>query len=376
MLGVFFVKKNFWAVIIFVILFSSMSFAGVNETLSSMTLGQKVGQLFIIRPDALDTDLSLEEINNDRKAQGVKSVNKTMLETLKKYPAGGFVLFSKNIRNPKQLKTFTQALKNSCEIFPFIAIDEEGGRISKIANSKNFNVQKFKSTAQIAELKKSREAGAAIGAYLKEYGFNFDFAPVADVNTNPKNIVIGDRAFGSDPKFVAKNAGEFLEGLHSQGIAGCLKHFPGHGDTKGDTHKNSVNVYKTWDELLKAEIIPFKENLDKADAVMVAHITLKNIDGLQATLSHELITEKLKNELGYKGLIITDAINMKAITNEYSSSEAAVLALEAGNDIILMPYDYIEAFEGVLNAVKSGRISEERLNESVMRILELKEKLK
>ena len=367
--------KKFLAIFIFMFLFSSTSFASPSETLSSMTLREKVGQLFIIRPDALDTNLSLEEINN-RKAKGVKSLNKTMLKTLKKYPAGGFIFFQKNIQDPKQLKNFTQTLKNSSEIFPFIAIDEEGGKISHIANSKKFNVKKFKSVQKIAELKKSQEAGKIIGAYLKDYGFNFDFAPVADINTNPKNIVIGDRAFGNNPKFVAKNVSEFLDGLHSQGIAGCLKHFPGHGDTKGDTHKDSVNVYKTWDELLKAEIVPFKENLDKADSVMIAHITMRNIDGRPATLSHELITEKLRKELGFNKIIITDAINMKAIRNEYSSSEAAVLALEAGNDIILMPYDYIEAFEGVLNAVKSGRISEERLNESVMRILELKEELK
>jgi len=369
-------KKIFSAVLIFALLFiPENSFAGVKDTLNSMTLEQKIGQLFIIRPDALDTNLTLEEIDKSN-ASGVGKINKTMLETLKKYPAGGFALFRKNIKTPKQLKTFTQALKNSCEIFPFMAVDEEGGQISRIANAKNFNVKKFESVQKIAESKKSLEAGKIIGAYVKEYGFNFDFAPVADVNTNPENIVIGDRAFGDNPEFVSKNVSEFLDGLHSQGIAGCIKHFPGHGDTKGDTHKGVVNVYKTWKDLLKAEIIPFKENLKKTDAVMTAHITMKNIDGLPATFSRELITNKLRKELAYDGVIISDAMNMDAIKNNYKSSQAAILALEAGNDIVLMPYDYIEAFEGVLNAVKSGRISEERINESVMRILELKEKLK
>ncbi|MBR1486474.1 MAG: hypothetical protein IJ597_04385, partial [Synergistaceae bacterium] len=359
------------------ILFCSCSFANPAETLKSMTLEQKVGQLFIIRPDALDLKLPLDEVNNDsRNVEGVKSLKKTMLETLKKYPAGGFAFFRKNIQDTEQIKNFTQAFKNSCEILPFIAIDEEGGKISRIANSKNFNVVKFESPAKIAASKKSRFAGAEIGQYLKNYGFNFDFAPVADVNTNPQNIVIGDRAFGNEPDFVSENVSEFLDGLHSAGVLGCLKHFPGHGDTKGDTHKNGVSVFKTWDELLNAEIIPFKENLNKTDSIMTAHITLENIDGKQATLSRELITEKLRGELGYKGLIITDAMMMKAITNEYDSSEAAILALEAGNDIILMPYDYVKAFEGVLNAVKAGRISEERLDESVMRILESKETIK
>ena len=367
--------KKFLLLILFVSLIPSICFADPAGTLKNMTLEQKVGQLFIIRPDALDTSLSCEEINN-AKADGVKSMNKIMLETLKKYPAGGFALFLKNIKNPAQLKNFTQELKNSSKFSPLMAIDEEGGQISRIANAKNFNVKKFESVNKIALSGKSREAGATIGAYIKDYGFNFDFAPVADVNTNPENIVIGDRAFGDNPEFVSRNVSKFLDGLHSQGIAGCIKHFPGHGDTKADTHKGSVEVYKTWDELLKAEIIPFKENLAKADSVMTAHITMKNIDNMPATLSHELVTNKLRNELGYGGVIISDAMMMKAITDNYSSSEAAVLALEAGNDIILMPYDYIEAFEGVLSAVKSGRISEERLNESVMRILNLKEKLK
>ena len=364
--------KKFLALILFMLFIPSICFAASIE---KMTLEEKIGQLFIIRPDALDTSLTCEEINQAN-TEGVKSVNKTMHETFKKYPAGGFVLFRKNIKTPAQLKKFTDELKNLSENFLLMAIDEEGGKISRIANAKNFNVKKFESVEKIGLSGKSREAGATIGAYLKEYGFNFDFAPVADINTNPENIVIGDRAFGNNPEFVSRNVSEFLDGLHSVGVAGCIKHFPGHGDTKADTHEGSVTVEKTWDELLKAEIIPFKENLTKTDSVMTAHITMKNIDNMPATLSHELVTEKLRNELGYDGVIISDAMMMKAITNNYSSSEAAVLALEAGNDIILMPYDYIEAFEGVLNAVKSGRISEKRVNESVMRILNLKEKLK
>ena len=366
--------KKFLVSILLVLIIASSSFAVSNEVLNSMTLEQKVGQLFIIIPDALDTDLDLTEVD-DPKAEGVKTVNERMLETLTKYPAGGFALFRKNIDTPEQLKKFTGELKNLSTIFPLMAVDEEGGLISRIANHKNFNVKKFKSVKQIAQSKKSREAGAVIGAYIKDYGFNLDFAPVADVNTNPENIVIGDRAFGNKPDFVSRNVKEFLDGLHSQNVAGCLKHFPGHGDTKGDTHENTVSVYKTWNELLKAEIIPFKENLDKADCVMTAHITMTNIDNKPATLSYELITEKLRKELKYDGVIITDAMKMKAIRNNYTSSEAAVLAIEAGNDIILMPYDYIEAFEGVLKAVKEGKISEERLNASVKRILNLKEKL-
>ncbi|MBQ9419373.1 MAG: glycoside hydrolase family 3 protein, partial [Synergistaceae bacterium] len=313
--------KKIFVFILFTLLIPSVSFANPNEILQSMTLEQKVGQLFMIRPDALDTSLSLDEVK-DSKAKGVKSVNKNMIATFKKYPVGNFAFFSKNINDSKQLKHFINSLRNLSDIFSIMAIDEEGGKISRIANSKNFRVRKFESVAKIAESGQARYAGEIIGAYLKDLGFNLDFAPVADVNTNPKNIVIGDRAFGDNAGFVSKNVREFLTGLHSQGVAGCLKHFPGHGDTTGDTHKNTVSVFKTWEELLKAEIIPFRENLANTDSVMTAHIIVEKIDSKPATLSHEIITNKLRKELGYDGVIITDAMMMKAIADVYDSATA------------------------------------------------------
>ena len=372
--------KKFFSVLTFILLLVPSAYADFDpvEILNSMSLREKVGQLFFIRPDNLDKNLTLEEINNDKvSAKGVKNLSKSMLETLNEYPVGGFVIFRKNIDTPKQLKTLTKALKESGKFSPVIAIDEEGGKIARIANSKNFNVKKFSSSEAMAKSGKTREAAEIIADYLKDYGFNMNFAPVADINSNPENIIIGDRAFGSDYKTVSKNVNDYLDGLHSRGIAGSIKHFPGHGDTKDDTHEGYVSISKTWEELLNNELIPFRENFRKADSVMTSHITLKNVthDDLPATLSHELITGKLRNELKYDGLIITDALMMKAIRNHYSSSEAAVMAFDAGNDILLMPYDFFEAFEGVLNAVKSGRISEERLNESVMRILTLKQKI-
>ena len=344
----------------------------------AMTLREKVGQLFVIRPDQLDTTISLDQVHNDKvSAKGIQSVNQTMLQTMKNYPAGGFAVFRKNIASPKQLKAFTKSLKGMCEVMPFMAIDEEGGKIARIANHKAFTVRKYKSAAEIGKSGKVREAAEYIASYLKEYGFNMDFAPVADINTNPENIVIGDRAFGSDPEEVSRMVGEYLDGLHAHGIAGSIKHFPGHGDTKGDTHKGFVAVTKTWPELLKAEIVPFRENLHKADSVMIAHITMQNVtrDGLPATLSREIITGKLREELGYTGIVIADAMMMGAIKEHYTSAEAAVLALEAGCDVLLMPYDYREAFDGVIAAVESGRLSEARIDESVKRIMNLKERL-
>ena len=365
-----------------IILFADISVQAdilTQADLADMTLREKVGQLFIIPPDQLDTSRSLKDINDSKALKtGSKNLTDLMLKTLNEYPAGGFIIFNKNLESPKQLKILMGDLKGACKITPVMAIDEEGGRIARLANHENFNLKKFESMEAIGRTGDAAQAFAAakiIGGYIKEYGFTMNFAPVADVNTNPENIVIGDRAFGSEPKLVSKMAGAYLDGLHAQKIAGSLKHFPGHGDTSKDTHLGLVAVYKTWDELLKAELIPFIDNLNKADSVMAAHITLENItSGLPATLSHELITKKLRGELGYDGIIITDALIMGAIADNYSSGEAALLALEAGNDILLMPYDYIEAFNAILNAVKTGRISEKRIDESVTRILKLKAK--
>ena len=359
------------------VLAAIMILVGVTSC-EAMTLREKVGQLFLIRPDQLDTRLPLDEVHNDKRAaKGVTSLNPTILAAMKDYPAGGFVLFRKNIETPKQLRKFTRTLRESCAVLPFMAIDEEGGQIARIANNNNFPVRKFTSAKAIAESGQVREAAEYIASYLKDYGFNFDFAPVADINTNPENIVIGDRAFGSDPQKVSQAVSDYLDGLHSQGIIGSVKHFPGHGDTKGDTHKGYVGVSKTWPELLEAEIIPFRDNLAKADTVMIAHITMKNVttDNLPATLSRELITGKLRSELGYDGVVIADAMMMGAIKENYSSAEAAILALEAGCDILLMPYDYVAAFDGVVEAVKSGRLSEARIDESVSRIMKLKERI-
>jgi len=359
---------------------SASSPSAVEAKLRSMTLEQKVGQLFLIRPDQLDTTLSLDDIH-ESKASGDRDLTDVMRATLKQYPVGGFALFKKNITDPKQLKRFTGELKDACvelfDISPIMAIDEEGGRSARIANHGSFDVTKFKNMEVIGKTgnpKKARKAGSVIAGYISKYGFTLDFAPVADVNTNPDNVVIGDRAFGSDPNLVSKMVGAYLDGLHEHGVAGSIKHFPGHGDTKDDTHSGYVVVNKTWDELLKAELIPFRENFDKTDSVMVAHITFPKItsDGLPATLSKELITGKLRGELGYDGLIITDALTMGAIVDSYGSAEASVMAFEAGNDILLMPWDYREAFDGVLQAVREGQISESRLDESVRRILKLK----
>lgn len=346
-----------------------------EEILSAMTTEEKVAQLFVISPAQLDLTIT-DENETFSVEKTYTALTAEMKETLRAYPVGGFILFAQNIENKKQLKKLNADLAKMCEIAPILSVDEEGGRVARLAKTASlgiYNIEEMGAIGASGDTKKAQKAGAYIGGYLREYGFTMDFAPVADVNTNPENIVIGTRSFGSDPILVAQMDGAFLTGLHSAGIKGCLKHFPGHGDTKGDTHADYVSVTKTWEEIADCELIPFTQNFFAADSVMVAHVTFTNVDDeYPASLSKKLITEKLRGELGYTGIILTDALNMGAIEKNYGSALAAILAFEAGNDILLMPKNFVAAYDAVLEAVRTGRISAERLDESVLRILTLK----
>lgn len=346
-----------------------------KDVLGKMSLREKVGQLFIVRPEAL------AENSNAETAPATDRVDDAVISRLEEYPVGGVVLFSRNITGAEQLPEFISGLQKNSKYPLFIAVDEEGGRVARIANSGYYDVASYKSMEDIGksgDASKAEEVGRQIGLYLKKLGFNLDFAPVADINTNPQNIVIGDRSYGSDPSLVAEMVSAQLDGMHDSGIMGTLKHFPGHGDTKDDTHSGYVSIEKTWDELKVCELIPFTASLPKTDMVMVSHITAVNVtnDNLPSSMSEMMITEKLRNELGYDGVVITDAMAMGAVADNYTSAEAAVTAVKAGVDIVLMPQNLDEAFNGVMNAITDGEISMARLDESVLRILKMKAKYK
>ena len=350
-----------------------------EQLLKNMTLKEKVGQLLLIRPESLCPDLSPSQINDTYK-YGVTEFNLQMSETLDNYPVGGIAIFGKNIQSPFQLTEFISKMQQNSKIPLFLGVDEEGGSVSRIANTPGFDVQKFESMQAVGQTKdpeKALEVGLVIGSYMKEYGFNLNFAPVADVNTNPNNIVIGNRSFGMESNLVAEMVAAEIEGLHKAGIMSSIKHFPGHGDTKEDTHDGSVSIEKNWDELKECELIPFKAGIAaQTDMIMISHITAENItqQKLPSSLSFEMIEEKLRKELNYDGVIITDSMSMGAIANQYSSGDAAILAISAGADIILMPENFIEAYEGIYEAVENGTLSEARIDQSVLRILSLKEK--
>ena len=351
----------------------------VEEQLQSLTLREKVGQLFCVRPEALDP--GFKSRSKSQKVYGLREVNDSMRAFAARFPVGGVVLFGHNISNPVQLDSFTCHLK-SLPGAPLLYVDEEGGKVARIASNRSFQVEHFPQAGIFAASKDSSEVyryGYVVGSYLKEYGFEVDFAPVADVNTNPRNPVIGKRAFSPDPQVAAPLVVQFLKGLQDAGIAGCLKHFPGHGDTSSDSHFGVVRSAKTWEELLECEIIPFKKGIDAgAPFIMTAHISVPNVTGcdIPSTLSEVIMTEKLRDELGYQGIIITDGMEMGAIIKRYSTAEATLMSVSAGADVILCPYDLREAFEAVIQAVEEGSLTEERIDDSVRRVLLLKARLR
>jgi len=350
----------------------------LEDSIEKMTLREKVGTMFFVRPESMDTTIHWKEYTEltDHKLQ---KVNKTMLAVNKDYPVGGVILFAHNIDDENQLAEFIKEIRE-LNGTPLLAIDEEGGRVARIANNENFDVPKYESMAAIAESGDPNDAYKAaftIGSYIKEYGFDIDFAPVSDVNTNPDNIIIGPRAFSDDPETAADFVVSYLNGLDSAGIVGTLKHFPGHGDVKADTHFGYAQTNKTWKELLKCEMVPFKAGIDAgAQMIMTAHIAVPKVTGddLPSTLSPVILQDKLRDELGFDGVIVTDAMDMGAITKQFSNTEATIKAIQAGVDIILCPQDFVEAFDAVVKAVEKGEIEESRIDESVHRILKLKKK--
>lgn len=342
-------------------------------TADMLTLEQKVGQLFIVRPDALDLTLSQETIN-DAHADGVTAMTNDMRKTLQQYPVGGICQFGKNIESPSQLARFNADLQAASATPLLIAVDEEGGLIARLANSDAFNLPRYASAAAVGasgDPADAREMGQTIGSYLKTYGFNMDFAPDADVNTNPDNPIIGERAFSSDAATAAKMAAAAADGLRENGILPTLKHFPGHGDTAEDSHTDLAVTYKTREELENCELLPFAADTG-LHAVMVGHIAAPNVTGdmTPATLSPTLIGMIPDAE---NALIVTDSLAMDAITAAYTPGEAAVLAIQAGCDVLLMPNSLPEAYAAVLDAVQNGTISEARLDQSVNKILYYKE---
>ena len=354
--------------------------AEVEAMLKKMTLREKVGQMFFVRVESLDPSIEwttyddLANLKNQEITMKMRKVNHD-------YPVGGIILYAWNIEDETQLASIIKQVR-SLNGSPLLCIDEEGGRVSRIANNPNFHVKKYESMAAIGatgDPKNAYECGNTIGTYLKRYDFDIDFAPVADVNTNPDNIIIGPRAFSDDPAVAAPMVTNYLQGLKDAGITGCIKHFPGHGDTTNDTHSGYVQSLKTWDEMNQCEMVTFRAGIQwGCQLIMTAHIAVPNVTGtnIPSTLSSVVLQDKLRGELGYQNIIITDGMEMGAITKHYTSGEAAVGSIKAGVDIVLGPRNFTEAFDAVIAAVNNGTLTEERINQSVRRILTLRYAMK
>ena len=338
-----------------------------------MTLEQKVAQLFVVTP---------EQLTGVSQAVVAGSATQRALDDI---PVGGLCYFAQNITGSQQLRDL---LANTCDIAsqsgagiaPFLTVDEEGGLVARVANSGYFDVESFSNMAEVGatgDETKAAYVGTTVGTYLHEIGFNVDFAPVADVFTNPRNEVIGPRAFSSDPGVVAQMVSAEVAAMLETGTMPCIKYFPGHGDTAGDSHTGAVVSKRTADEIRACEYKPFQAGIEAGcPFVMVGHIETPGLaaDGLPASLSKTMITDELRGRLGFEGVVISDSFVMGAITQRYAPGDVAVRFIQAGGDMILMPENLQEAYRGVLAAVDGGAIEESRIDESVERILEVKKR--
>ena len=331
-----------------------------------MTLDEKLCQLFVVTPDAL-TGLSPATAAGD-----------ATREALARTPVGGLVYFAQNIVSAEQVTQMLQTTQSYSKIPLLLGVDEEGGRVSRLSGVGLTDVLDPMATYGAAGDTAAVEAmGKKLGGQVKGAGFNVDFAPVADIVTNPNNTEIGDRSFSSDPAVASDMVAAMTRGLQEGGVLACLKHFPGHGSTEADSHLGTSVTDRTLDELREAELLPFRAGIEAgAGMIMVSHMSAPAVtgDNTPCDLSPAVVTDLLRTELGYDGVVITDAHNMGAITANYTPGEAAVLAIEAGCDLILMPDDLDAALQALRDAAADGTLTETRIDESVLRILTLKAK--
>lgn len=346
-----------------------------------MSLEEKIGQLFVMRvyghsataPDQADIELNLKEM-------GVR----TAAELVSAYHVGGIIYFSwaHNTRDQYQIADLSNGIQRaglaqSTPVPLLISTDQEHGIVARVGRPATLMPGAMALGAG-GSRSDARTAARIAGAELAAMGICQNYAPVADVNVNPANPVIGVRSFGADPDVVAGLVAAQVKGYQSAGIAATSKHFPGHGDTTVDSHTGIPVITHTREQWEEIDAPPFRAAVAAGiDSIMTAHIQFPALDPSNdpATLSHPILTGILREELGYDGVVVTDALNMQGVRDKYGDSRVPVLALKAGVDQLLNPPDLAVAWNGVLSAVKSGELTVARLEESILRILLLKEKL-
>ena len=334
----------------------------VDETLAGMTLHEKVCQMMFVTPEELTGE------------DGVTVAGDATRQALENYPVGGIVYFAKNLESQDQVKEMIDNSQKYSSIGLFVATDEEGGVVNRLMDTVG--------TTYIGSMYYYKDDGdetAYENAYtiandMSALGFNLDFAPVADVWSNPDNTVIGERAYSDDYAQAAELVGNAVKGFNDGGVMCTLKHFPGHGDTAEDSHYSSAYVHRTKEEIMADEMKPFRSGIEAgAEFVMVGHLIVPDIDEVPATLSYKIATGILRDELKFEGVAITDSFEMESIADNYSVDDAVVMSVKAGMDMILQPKDMASAVNSIEQAVADGELSEDRIDESVRRILTLKE---
>lgn len=331
-----------------------------EELLSGMTLREKLCQLMIVRPEVLTGE------------SPVTAAGETTRLALETYPVGGLIYSVDNLVTQEQTREMITNTQSYSKLPLFISADEEGGNVGRLMYKLG--------TTWVNSMYSYKDQGAdtaysnakTIGTDMVSCLFNTDFAPVADVWTNPDNTVIGDRAYSDDFEQAAELVASAVRGFTDAGVVCCLKHFPGHGDTSTDTHEGAAVVSKSLDELRAGEFLPFISGIEAgADMVMIGHITVTSVDPEPATISKAIITDVLRGELGWDGVVISDSLDMGALAG-YDNGEVCVKFLEAGGDILLGIPDIETALTALEAAVTDGRLTESRIDESVQRVLELK----
>ncbi len=336
--------------------------------LSSLTLEQKVGQLFVTRPEAVVGYGTCLEVTDEYRVPYMER------------PIGGVMLKDANFIDPDQTRRLNEGLQqcsmDACGLPMLIAVDEEGGTVVRVSDKAAFGVAdpgNMRSVGEWGDVTYAESEAHRIGSYLRGFGVNVDFAPDADITDDPNSFVYW-RSFGGDPSLVADMVGAMVRGFESAGALCTPKHFPGIGDAKGDSHIESIYLDKSLDELREHELKPFVAAIEAGThMVMVSHMTCTALDASKpASLSPVVVNDVLRGELGFDGVVITDSLGMAAVHELYAQEELGVLALEAGCDLLLSPADWYAVFDGIIAAVQSGRLSEERIDESVERIVRMK----
>ena len=328
----------------------------IDDIINNMSLEEKIGQLFFI-------------------AYRSNKIDDTLIELLDTIKPGGFILFSENITTYQDTLEFIKYIKESNDIPLFVGIDEEGGNVQRLTNLKDYKISNIPFMYKVKNSYDAYNIGKVIAEELRVFGINLDFAPVIDTVKDSNSGLDYRRSFGNDSSIVSNLGISLANGLYDNKVVPVYKHFPNHGAVLEDSHDTLPIINKSKEELLTNDLIPFRDAInDGASVIMVGHLAVPSItnDNTPASLSYELVTNLLRQELNYSGVVITDALNMDALTDNYTEEEIIVNAINAGVDILLMPNDPLNDIEIIKEAINNNKISIDRINESVKRILTLK----